>query len=956
MKKFLFFFLIIVSNSLFAQKEASFWYFGKNAGLDFSSGEPVSLSNGKLTTDEGCSSIADKNGNLLFYSDGISVYTKNHELMKYTNGSLANNLKGNPSSTQSGLIVPNPEDKNIYYIFTVGTEYVGENTNLPINPGFNYYSIDISKGNGGEIIAGPINLSNGRDEEWSEKITAVQSENCNEIWVLSIVDNTFYAYKISKNGVNTNPVKSATALFLKDKRGYLKVSPDGTKIAIADYNAYTTKQGDFFSDDSSLTLFDFDALTGKVSNVTFGLISPKTDGAPYGVEFSQNSTKLYTSTHDGTNNKVYQFDVTAEKITTSKKLIHKKTGFRGALQLAPNGKIYATVPESYKEGTQFLDVIDNVDNLNANYTSNALKLNGTSTQGLPPFIQSFFAPVKILNTDSKKIINNKNHVFCTGNSYKIQPEINDPSATYTWYKDTKKIATTKILTINNTNYGSGIYEVTIESNNECKKTYTGKVQISFKPKPIINKIPTYVQCDFDNNPIDGFTTFNLSSKITELISDTSTITINFYEVSDTSFQNPINKKKYINTVATNHQILVKATNKGSNCYQTEIINLQVNPSGVMTYANEYTCELDANENNLKAKFSEGTNNGAYNFSLKTKKIITNSNGVLSENTHIFQYYRSAEDASLQINEVTSPYKNDVFENNSNVFVRISDKGTNSCETIGSFKIFIKKLPVPQGNLTPKILCVDNPKRNPQTKTISLNADTGNSTDSYKWYLNGKLTKKNSSLIEVNKEGEYRVEAYRTYPNISEKCMGYNTFYVKESNKALLVKVITQDDQDNPDSNIIKIEVDGVGDYEYALDNDGNYQFIKGDKNLNFTFKSTPTGLNKIHIRDRNGCGTISSSEISIIYFQRHFTPNGDGYADTWNILGINNDFYDVVNVQIFNRQGKLLKEITDKFSNGWDGIYNGTPLPSNDYWFNAKLIDRNGKIRNKKGHFSLLRK
>ncbi|MDO6812040.1 T9SS type B sorting domain-containing protein [Tenacibaculum soleae] len=201
-----------------------------------------------------------------------------------------------------------------------------------------------------------------------------------------------------------------------------------------------------------------------------------------------------------------------------------------------------------------------------------------------------------------------------------------------------------------------------------------------------------------------------------------------------------------------------------------------------------------------------------------------------------------------------------------------------------------------------------------------------------------------------------MEAYRNHPNITNPYIGYNTFFVKESNQALVVKITSVDDNDILNNNKIEITIDGIGDYEYALNSTNLSDFVKGKENLSHTFTNIPPGLNTISIRDRNGCGITSSNQISIIYFQRHFTPNNDGYNDTWNILGINNNYYTVVNVQIFNRYGKLIKKITDKNSTGWDGTYNGTVLPSNDYWYNAKLINVNGLVREKNGHFSLLKK
>ena len=56
-----------------AQGEANIWYFGNNAGLDFNTNPPTPLTNGALNTSEGCASVADKNGALVFYTDGITV-------------------------------------------------------------------------------------------------------------------------------------------------------------------------------------------------------------------------------------------------------------------------------------------------------------------------------------------------------------------------------------------------------------------------------------------------------------------------------------------------------------------------------------------------------------------------------------------------------------------------------------------------------------------------------------------------------------------------------------------------------------------------------------------------------------------------------------------------------------------------------------------------------------------
>ena len=105
--------IILVSANLSAQREAANWYFGQNAGLDFNSGTPVPLLDGQINTVEGGEAFSDANGNLLFYTDGKTVWNRSHQVMP-----SGTELGGSFSTTQSALVVPNPIDKNIYYVFT----------------------------------------------------------------------------------------------------------------------------------------------------------------------------------------------------------------------------------------------------------------------------------------------------------------------------------------------------------------------------------------------------------------------------------------------------------------------------------------------------------------------------------------------------------------------------------------------------------------------------------------------------------------------------------------------------------------------------------------------------------------------------------------------------------------------------------------------------------------------
>jgi hypothetical protein len=97
-----------------AQNQANNWYFGNHAAITFNSGSPVALTDCAMETEEGCSTISDTDGNLLFYTDGVTIWNKNHVVMLNGTG-----LLGNWSATQSSVVIPKPGSSRYYYLFTV---------------------------------------------------------------------------------------------------------------------------------------------------------------------------------------------------------------------------------------------------------------------------------------------------------------------------------------------------------------------------------------------------------------------------------------------------------------------------------------------------------------------------------------------------------------------------------------------------------------------------------------------------------------------------------------------------------------------------------------------------------------------------------------------------------------------------------------------------------------------
>ena len=119
------------------------------------------------------------------------------------------------------------------------------------------------------------------------------------------------------------------------------------------------------------------------------------------------------------------------------------------------------------------------------------------------------------------------------------------------------------------------------------------------------------------------------------------------------------------------------------------------------------------------------------------------------------------------------------------------------------------------------------------------------------------------------------------------------------------------------------------------------------------FDNVDPGLHTITIEDEAGCGR-QVLEVLVIDYPKFFTPNGDGFNDTWQIIGIRG--IPISQLYIFDRYGKLLKQL-DPDGEGWDGTYNGNEMPATDYWFKIIYIEGTINPTQKEfmAHFSLKR-
>lgn len=351
------------------QMESGKWIFGDGAGIDFCSGQPVSFNGSKLKTTEGTSVVSNANGDLMFYTDGVSVWNKNHALMP--NGTK---LNGHISSTQSVVIVPKPGSKTIFYIFTLDSE-------ADIH-GFSHSIVDMSHENG----LGDVVFKNQRIKtRCTERIVTIKHQNNSDIWIIihEYDSDAFLAYLLTNEGISFTPVISNTGIRHEKSKfntiGYLKCSFDKKKLAVAIYG------------DKLVQLFDFNNETGAISNPQ--TIRLANTPSPYGIEFSPNNAFLYVGMD--TSGQIYQLDMQAGDemaIQKSLKLIGRSSGKTrfGALQLGIDGKIYIA---GYK--SNFLSVIENPDikGEGCTFRFNAVSVeNNTCMFGLPTFYNEYVRP------------------------------------------------------------------------------------------------------------------------------------------------------------------------------------------------------------------------------------------------------------------------------------------------------------------------------------------------------------------------------------------------------------------------------------------------------------------------------------------------------------------------------------------------------------------------------------
>jgi gliding motility-associated-like protein len=434
--------------------------------------------------------------------------------------------------------------------------------------------------------------------------------------------------------------------------------------------------------------------------------------------------------------------------------------------------------------------------------------------------------------------------------------------------------------------------------------------------PIVTK--TLVQCDTGTSP-DGVTTFNLSEADGVMTNnDTNLSVVYFLNPSDAQNNVAALPLEYQNT-SNPQPISVRITNETSGCFSVSTLNLSVNtiPNGTINLPQQ--CDTDGNED------------GFYAFDLNEANITVTPPQTL-------RYYETEIDALLEQNPISNPsaYTNLVAYGLQTVYAR--KENTIGCASITHINIKVNPLPDidVNANLENHVVCVNSLSFTTTLDSAILDGSSP-SDYTYQWYFEGNpIAGANASTLTVDTEGIYSVEVTN-----SDGCSKTRTIPVIASSMAIIENIDIVDMVDN-NTVTVTLTSNSYGNYVYSIDHENAFQ------PSNVLMNVLP-GIHIVYVKDLNGC-PVASQEISVLGIPPYFTPNGDGIHDTWNVKGISDRYYPNTQVLIFDRYGKLLKEL-GAAGDGWDGTYNGQLLPSTDYWYVVKFED--GRIV--KGHFAMKR-
>lgn len=433
-------------------QRANIWYFGQNAGIDFNPlpEEPAVAITGPLSTPEGASVISDRNGQVIFSTDGYHIYNKLNEDITPPDG-----IGGDNTSTQSALIIPVPGDETLYYIFTTNEIY-GTGT---YEVRYSLFDLKLNNGVGGlaewdQLLFGPSTERITGDENW---LIAHEYGN-----------NTFRAYQITSEGIS-NPVVSSIGsdhliTSAEAGQGYMKLGAQNRLVVALSTPGVS----------NVVEVFDFVDSTGVVTNFRTADLE-NTAGQVYGVEVSPGGNKLFATLKDATST-LYEFAFDSlgnpyfKQSTT-------QSGELGAIQMGPDGQLYIAINGSNSLG--MFSAQEDTTQLSPITTLQPFPLAAgtTSTLGLPNFIQQIANPTGQPDFTFTGL--------CLGDSTQFNAVGKDPAIDkFDWVFGDGQSAIDSGAQISHLYAAAGSYQVTLTIRNKCESPVA-----TFTETVVINDVP-----------------------------------------------------------------------------------------------------------------------------------------------------------------------------------------------------------------------------------------------------------------------------------------------------------------------------------------------------------------------------------------------------------------------------------------------------------------------------------
>ena len=498
-------------------------------------------------------------------------------------------------------------------------------------------------------------------------------------------------------------------------------------------------------------------------------------------------------------------------------------------------------------------------------------------------------------------------------------------------------ATTASLTITAVAQNMNLlkYRVVLsKTGNSCGLT-SAVVTLQVLALPAIISPARMYGCDEDTL-IDGKTKVNLNTAKEIILRNFTNQTFDFY-TSFNGAKNQIPTELIIqpNEYFTGNTTVWARVQNSNLCYDISELQITVAATKIpATFLNTYrNCDdfLDANGNN-SANNNDRDGIATFDFDATTAQIAAL---IPPSAPFSIKYYRNAADAAAQRNSITntSNYRNIGYRNSQDIWVRIQSNINPNCFHYGPYiKLIVD--PLPEISKTEEVLLCQESAVISHIIDAGLPATAVISNYTYEWKHNGIVVGTNYSMT-ATEEGIYTVKVTSV-----QLCDITKEMTVVLSNEAHIddIQVI-----DLSEENSITIIATGFGNYVYAIDSPGAFQTSN-------VFNNVSAEVHPIYVKDLKGCGIAGPVFVSVLGMPKFFTPNNDGYNDTWNFKGATATYHKNAVIRIFDRYGKFLKQVA-ALGEGWDGTYNGIAMPADDYWYNIEL--ENGKLL--RGHFTLKR-